>query len=436
MTPTTTSNNKMAISAEELGLNENRADIVPPLPKKEPKEWLQILSTFIVFFNTWGFLLTSGAFQSYYELVLIKNYSNSDIAWISTTCAFILLSGGAITGPLYDRGFYPALLLAGSLLQVAGIMLLSLCTQFYQLFLCHGVCIGLGAGILFTPSVSAAAACLPDPATRAKAMGLMSCGSSIGGIVYPLMLRYLVPRIGFPWATRSLGFVVFGLYLLSYLVLVNYQPKARSGRRFFDTTAFVDWPFIILCVAGLFNATAYFIPLLYLPLVEKVRVPSIDPNLTLDLLPILNGASVLGRLLIGLAAARIGPTETITICLALSSVLLFAWIAVDSVSATIVWSVFWGIISGALVALPGAFIPLFCPSTSVLGTRSGLFWISLGLGFLIGSPIAGSIYDLKTAEKDSWHLQVFAAVFMAGAAVLSIYPVIHLRRKSKVPAIG
>ncbi|RYP08963.1 hypothetical protein DL764_001574 [Monosporascus ibericus] len=179
---------------------------VPTQPRMKSDQKLQILSTFIVFMNTWGFLLMSGVFQAYYELYLISEQSSSNIAWISTTCAFIVLSAGLVTGPLYDRGFYKMLLLLGSLLQVFGLMMLSLSTEYYQLFLCQGVCVGLGAGIVFTPSVSAAAACLPNPATRAKAMGLMACGSCIGGIIYPIMFRALcfgVIAVSNQWSAAS-----------------------------------------------------------------------------------------------------------------------------------------------------------------------------------------------------------------------------------------
>lgn len=68
----------------------------------------------------------------------------------------------------------------GSIMQVFGMMMLSLSKLYYQLFITQAVCIGLGAGMTFTPSVAAAAACLTDPVVRAKAMGLMACGSSIG----------------------------------------------------------------------------------------------------------------------------------------------------------------------------------------------------------------------------------------------------------------
>ncbi|OTA64667.1 putative MFS monocarboxylate transporter [Hypoxylon sp. EC38] len=372
-----------------------------PIPSHlSSKQWLQILSTFIVFFNTWGFLLTSGVFQSYYELSLISDYSSSDISWISTACAFFLLASGLVTGPLYDFGLYKPLLFGGSCLQVFGLMMLSLSTKYYQLFLCQAICVGFGAGMAFTPSVAAAAACLPDPAMRARAMGLMASGSSIGGIIYPIMFRYLVSEIGFPWTVRSIAFVVLALYLLSFSVLKNPIQRQSTVRRIFDLSAFRDVPFMMLSIASLLSSIAFYIPLLYLPLFTEVRIPSIDPSLTLNLLPILNGASVVGRLLAGFIAAIFGPTETILVCLVLGSVILFSWIAVTTVAGTIVWTVFWGMISGILVTLPGAFIPLFCPSLAVLGTRSGMYWSWIGLGMLIGSPIGGALYDLRSAGAD------------------------------------
>ncbi|KAH8688700.1 putative MFS monocarboxylate transporter [Talaromyces proteolyticus] len=434
-----------SVSEKGLGLkapnSSLNSDAVPAAtataaaaPSLGRTEWLQILSTFIVFTNTWGFLLTSGVLQAHYELVLLRDQSSSNISWISTTCAFLVLSAGIVTGPLYDRGFYRLLLLAGSVLQVFGLMMLSISTRYYQLFLSHGICIGIGAGVAFTPSVSAAARSLPHPATRAKAMGLMASGSCIGGIVFPLALRALIPEVGFPWAIRIIAFIVLGLYFLSYLVLLQSSAQVQAGsfvRAFFDVSSLTDAPFMMLCVASLFSATAFYIPLLYLPLLTAIRVPSISPDLSLDLLAILNGASAVGRLLAGLIAAVCGSTETVAVSLVAGSVLLFCWMAVDTLAGTLAWVVFWGMVSGILVTLPGAFIPFFCPSIAVIGTRSGFYWAWVGLGMLIGSPIGGAIYPLQSSGGGYWHLQVFAGVFMMGAAVLTVYPIVHLRHRNR-----
>lgn len=228
-----------------------------------------------------------------------------------------------------------------------------------------------------------------------------------------------------------MALIMLGLYLFSYLALLNEQNQPPVRRRFVDPSAFMDMPFMILCLASIFSATAFYIPLLYLPLLTRARIPTIDENLEFDLLAILNGASAVGRLLAGVTAAKFGSTETIAATLVLGSILLFSWIAVSTVAGTIVWAIFWGMISGILVTLPGAFIPLFCPSLAVIGTRSGMYWLAVGLGLLIGCPIGGAIYDFKTVRMDWWRLQIFAGVFMLAAAGLTIYPIMTLRRKAR-----
>ena len=126
-----------------------------------------------------GLLLAFGAFQTHYQQVLLVEKSSSDIAWIATTCAFILLFSGVITGPLFDYGYLRPLLLIGSLLEVFGLMMLSLCTQYYQVFLAQGICIGIGGGMLYIPSIAAAAASLQEK-RRAKFIGLVSSATGVG----------------------------------------------------------------------------------------------------------------------------------------------------------------------------------------------------------------------------------------------------------------
>ncbi|KAI1112314.1 putative MFS monocarboxylate transporter [Nemania sp. NC0429] len=369
------------------------------------KQWLQIVSTFIVFLNTWGLLLTFGVFQTSYAEFLLKDRSTSEISWISTTCAFFILSTGFITGPLYDLGFYRPLVVFGSLLEVVGLMVLSLSTQYYQLFLSQALAIGIGAGVIFTPSVAAAAACISSPAIRARCMGLVAAGSSIGGIIYPIMFRYLVHQIGFPWTVRSIGFI---------------PRKPAVARGLVDVSAYTDWPFVVLFIASIFSSTAYYIPFLYLPLYTQMKVPSVTSGSAFDLLAILNGSSAIGRILAGLAAALIGPTETICVSL------------IDTFAGTIVWAVFWGIISGVLVALPGAIIPLLCPTPSVIGTRTGMYWVSVGIGLLIGSPIGGAIDNFRSTDPSSPRLQIFAGIFMLAASLFTVYLLVYLRRKAAV----
>lgn len=126
-----------------------------------------------------GLLLAFGVFQTFYEETLLPHESPSNLSWVSTISAFILLTSGLLTGPLFDYGYLRPLLVAGSLLEVFGLMMLSISTQYYQVLLSQGICVGLGAGMIFVPSLSAVAVCLDD-ARRAKIIGLVSSATGIG----------------------------------------------------------------------------------------------------------------------------------------------------------------------------------------------------------------------------------------------------------------
>jgi MFS family permease len=89
---------------------------------------------------------------------------------------------GALTGPIYDAGYFRALLSVGSFLVVFGFMMLSLASTYWQVILAQGICVGLGAGCLFVPSVAILSTYF---STRvATAMGLAAAGSSLGKLFF------------------------------------------------------------------------------------------------------------------------------------------------------------------------------------------------------------------------------------------------------------
>jgi MFS family permease len=121
---------------------------------------------------------TFGAYQTYYQSGILSSSSPSDISWIGSVQAFLLMLVGALTGPIYDAGYFRALLSVGSFAVVFGFMMLSLCSTYWQVILAQGICVGLGAGCLFVPSVAILSTYF---STRiATAMGLAAAGSSLG----------------------------------------------------------------------------------------------------------------------------------------------------------------------------------------------------------------------------------------------------------------
>ena len=121
---------------------------------------------------------TFGAYQTYYETGILSSSTPSDISWIGSVQAFLLMLVGALTGPIYDAGYFRTLLAVGSFGVVFGFMMLSLAKTYWQVILAQGVCVGLGAGCLFVPSVAILSTYF---STRiATAMGIAASGSSLG----------------------------------------------------------------------------------------------------------------------------------------------------------------------------------------------------------------------------------------------------------------
>ena len=117
-------------------------------------------------------------FQSYYEQEGLRTESPSNISWIGSLQACLLLGVGAFTGPLFDLGYLHSLLLCGTFALVFGMMMTSLCTQYWHFMLAQGLTVGLGCGLQFVPAI----AVLPTyfSSKRALTQGIGASGSSFG----------------------------------------------------------------------------------------------------------------------------------------------------------------------------------------------------------------------------------------------------------------
>jgi MFS family permease len=88
-----------------------------------------------------------GAWQSFYSVDLLHQHSSSAIAWIGSIQSVLLLGGGLVTGPIYDMGYFRALLLGGSGLIVVGMFTTSVATEYWQIMLSQGLCAGMGMAV-------------------------------------------------------------------------------------------------------------------------------------------------------------------------------------------------------------------------------------------------------------------------------------------------
>jgi hypothetical protein len=155
---------------------------VGSIPNGGLTAWLQVVGAFVLFFNTWGIINTFGSYQAYYTSGFLSSSNPSAIAWIGSIQAFLLLIVGMVSGPIYDAGYFHSLLIGGSFMLVLGQMMLSLCHEYWQVLLAQAICIGVGTGALFIPSVAILNTYFT---TRiGLAVGISASGSSLGTYIH------------------------------------------------------------------------------------------------------------------------------------------------------------------------------------------------------------------------------------------------------------
>ena len=346
-----------------------------------------------------GLLNSFGAFQPFYETDLLSHVSPSSISWIGSTQVFCLMAIGVIIGPLFDAGYCRLLVLVGTFLETAGFMLTSISTEYWQIFLAQGICIGLGMSCLNIPSIAIVPMYFKK--RRAMAMALATVGSGIGSVVNPILFRTLQHNLGFGWATRIMGFIslVMGAFALAVIrrpappsstQSTTEKRKQISLKMLIDPPALGDKHYLLFCAGQFFMNLAFFEQGYYLEgyaVAHGLR----GANLARFLLPISSASSIPGRMVPSIIADHIGSLNTYVFVCWFSCASVLYWISVVNVAGNISFSVLWGFFSGGLVAMGPIVLTSITVDLGRLGTRLGMVSILKGVGSLIGPPIAGAI---------------------------------------------
>ncbi|CAG8953951.1 hypothetical protein HYFRA_00010912 [Hymenoscyphus fraxineus] len=378
------------------------------------KPWLQVVSSFCVFFNTWGLVNSFGVFQTFYQSDFLVAQSPSNISWVGSLQTFLILVGAGLVGPLFDRGYLRILIQLGTFLVVFGMMMLSLCTQYWQVFLSQGLTVGLGLGCLFLPSVAVLAHYFSK--RKSAALGIASAGGSLGGIIYPIVFEQLESRVGFPWTIRIMSFMILAIIVTPLLFLDVQLPPSSTKRPLYDKSAFTDTPYLTFCIGQFFGLMSIYITLFYIH-IYALEKTSTSPQIASYLLSILNASSIAGRLLPNFVADKVGPLNVLIPLTGGIAILTFGWIGIHDSVGLIMFCIFYGFLQGPFVSLPPTIVATLAPNLQSIGVRLGMMLAISGVGSLIGGPVAGAILE---REKGWMWLQVWCALLFVVSCGFSL----------------
>lgn len=436
--------------------------------------WVVVAGTFIIMGLTFGMINSYGEYQKYY-FTKFPHESQSMLTLVGSLQPFMIYIFSIPAAVLYGQiGPRKSILLA-AVLQSFSFMMTSLCTKLWQLALAQGVLFGIGPSILILVAYSVPQQWFKK--RRATAIGFVSSGSSIGGVLWPLAVQHLIAQVGFPWANRIIGFIYLPLLVISAFIIrtrehemhdpappgpdqvadeeaiesekdeesfnrelvvpVPPHQKHWIRRNIFHSQFMIDWTvlgdmrFNLILIANFIGFFTLFVPLFFLP--SYTSLVNISPSIGNNILTIINCASILGRILPGILGDKIGRLNTFIISATSSGVVVIAlWLPAKNDAVILVLALLFGLSSGAFVALPPAVIgQLF--GLKGIKSRISLYMLACAPGSLAGTVIAGTFLPTTADHLDPTKgydkLIIFSGVLFLGCAFFLVVARLCFSRK-------
>ncbi|THV47762.1 hypothetical protein BGAL_0290g00080 [Botrytis galanthina] len=383
-----------------------------PPPDGGMKAWVQVILSHLVIMNTWGFINSFGVFQTYYVTTL--NRPASDISWIGSVQIFLLFFVGTFTGRLTDAGYFRSVFLIGTIIGLVGIFMTSISTTYWQVFLAQGICMGLGNGCLFCPALATLSTYFSTK--KSLVIGIAAAGSATGGVIFPIMVQQLLPKIGYGWTMRSLGLIQLVCLGICNIGIKQRVPPRKSGA-LIDYPSFKDAPYVLFAIGMFFNFWGLYFGFYYLGAYARsiIGLPLAE---SINIIIILNAVGVVGRVLPNHLADRVfGPLNTLIPIAIIDSLLCFCWIAVSSRGGLYAWSVMYGIFAAGIQGLFPATLSSLTTDLRKAGVRMGMVFTVVSFAVLTGPPIGGVLIQKKNGGYE--YAQIFAAAdLLIGTAFL------------------
>lgn len=385
--------------------------------------------------STWGVNAAFGVFLNFYlDSDSFPGASMYDYALMGGVIVFLAQSLAPFSVLLVKHFGQTPVLAVGIVIQTLGYMLASICTEFWQVFICEGVMVGLSFTMIFIPGTLI----LPTWFDKRKsaAMGIAVSGAGLGGVVFSLALNKVIQETGDQkWALRMTGIITFAvstfattfmrprnkhkMQKIKYKDTLTMKSLKLNLRTIFDMSAFKRYPFILLAIWFGLVVMAYVI-LLY-SFVPYATSIGLSRNQASNLLAIMNAAQVIGRPSLGQIGDACGRYNTSVFFCAYVGIMIFAfWANARTYAALIVLAI---MIGGPLGVGSTMAQSLALDSLQVMGESEKIpsVWTTMNIVvglFSLPSEVIGLKLKTTGRENNFEHAQIYAGCcYFAGMLI-------------------
>jgi predicted MFS family arabinose efflux permease len=335
-----------------------------------------------------------------------------------------------LAGALTVRYGFRAIMVAGAVLYIAGLVLMASAHGFLGIMIGAGVLIGMSLACTAAAiAMSVAARAVPET-VRSTVLGMVSAAGSLGALLSAPIGQVLNQDFG--WRMGLWGFVVLSLAMVPAAWFAGRVDRIPLPRPSSDqignasagaavTTAFGNASFVVMTCAYFVCGMQLVFITTHLP--SYLAICGMDPMLSAQTLGVIGGFNVLGSLFFGWAGGRwnkLALLGGIYVCRSL--VLAWYFMLPPSPATTLVFGAFMGFLwlgVGPLVA--GAVAEMFGLQWQAM--IQGLAFMSHQLGSFLGAYGGGLIYDALGSYTMAWRIGV--AVGLAAGMIQVAFALIR-----------
>ncbi|KAF9306626.1 hypothetical protein BGZ74_004788 [Mortierella antarctica] len=400
--------------------------------------WVIVFGAFFAQMISMGFCNVYGVFQNHYLNHKFQGRASTfELAWIGSLAIMALDIAGPFTGAICVHFGHRQAAVVGVFVMTIALVAAAYSTEVWQLYLTQGVLYGLGASLTYFASLT-----LPSQwfrRNRGLATGVTISGGGIGGLWLSPLVSKMLENKGFQWTMVCCA--IAHLVLVTPAVLL-FKSRMETGRerakriaqfgyrkgeskegekkrKFVDFTIMKDVRFCLLFVAGIFVVSGYFTPFYY---INSFAIQhGVDASSAALMVGLMNGASAIGRIVMGMVSDHIGPINALFIStFAASLTLLLIWTFATTTAIMFVFAIAYGLCCGAYLSSTVSVSGAVC-GLERLASVTGIIYVGMAIGSAIGSPTSGAILDTIGHGTNYMGVIIFTGAVMSIGTVILFF---------------
>lgn len=333
-------------------------------------------------------------------------------------------------GALTVRYGFRAIMVAGSLLYVAGLALMAGANGFLSVMIGGGILIGMSLACTAAAIAMSVAARAVPASVRSTVLGLVSGAGSLGALLSAPLGQIL--NEGYGWRVGLAGFVVLALLMIPaawYAGRVDKIPLPKPADDEIDNSsasvatkiAFSNASFVVM--TGAYFVCGMQLVFLTTHLPSYLAICGMDPMLSAQTLGMIGGFNVLGSIFFGWAGQRWNKLALLGGIYIFRSIALAWYFTLPPTPAT---TLLFGAIMGFLwmgvgPLVAGAVAEMFGLKWQAM--IQGLAFMSHQVGSFLGAFGGGVLYDALGSYTMAWRIGV--ALGLAGGIIQVAFALIR-----------